>query len=129
MQFWEHHERFELSNVKALLYKMASDFVVSHYRRQDIRLDFSRNIQLDKATISPEEQLQFEELSQKYAIINAAFQQENAYGQKKGKTPMVATLMHKKAIENKATKEALMAPARVQVQLMAVLRAQVMKAE
>lgn len=71
MQFWERRERFELSNVKALLYKMASDSVVSHYRRQDVRLDFSRNIQSDEKTISPEDELQFEELSQKYAEILA----------------------------------------------------------
>lgn len=69
MQLWERRERFELTNVKALLYKMASDRVVSHYRRQDVRIDFARNMTFDEATVSPQEQLQFEELSGQYATV------------------------------------------------------------
>lgn len=67
MQLWERRERLELKNVKALLYKMASDMVISHYRKQDVRLDFARNMSFDEQTLSPQEQLQFEELAQRYA--------------------------------------------------------------
>lgn len=67
MQLWERRHRLELTNVKSLLYKMASDMVVSHYRKQDVRLDFSRNMHSDDLSISPQEELQFEELSKRYA--------------------------------------------------------------
>lgn len=69
MQLWERRKRLELQNVKALLYKMASDSVVSHYRKQNIRLDFVCNMQPHEPTISPQEQLQFEELSTRYAKV------------------------------------------------------------
>lgn len=69
MQLWERRERFDLQNIKALLYKMASDMVVSHYRRQDVRLDFVRNMTPDETSVSPQEQLQFEELAGKYAQV------------------------------------------------------------
>lgn len=67
MQLWERRDRLEIRNIKALLYKMASDNVVSHYRKQNVRLYFARNMKLDETTISPQEQLQFEELSTRYS--------------------------------------------------------------
>lgn len=69
MQLWERRERLELQNIKALLYKMASDSVVSHYRKQSVRLDFARNMQPDEQTVSPQELLQFKELSTRYAQV------------------------------------------------------------
>lgn len=67
MQLWEKRERLEESNVKALLYKMASDRVISYYRKQSVHLDFTRHIHYDEQSLSPQEELQFEELSKRYA--------------------------------------------------------------
>lgn len=70
MQLWERRDRLELLNIKALLYKMASDNVVSYYRKQDVRLSFAENMQPDEsASLSPQEELQFEELKARYAAV------------------------------------------------------------
>ncbi|MCI1681143.1 MAG: RNA polymerase sigma-70 factor [Bacteroides sp.] len=70
MQLWERRDRLELLNIKALLYKMASDNVVSYYRKQDVRLSFAENMRPDEsASLSPQEELQFEELKARYAAV------------------------------------------------------------
>ena len=70
MQLWERRDRLELLNIKALLYKMASDNVVSYYRKQDVRLSFAENMRPDgSASLSAQEELQFEELKTRYAAV------------------------------------------------------------
>ena len=70
MLLWERRDRLELLNIKALLYKMASDNVVSYYRKQDVRLSFAENMRPDESfSLSPQEDLQFEELKTRYAAV------------------------------------------------------------
>ncbi len=70
MQLWERRDQLEMLNIKALLYKMASDNVVSYYRKQDVRLSFAENMRPDgSASLSPQEELQFEELKARYAAV------------------------------------------------------------
>lgn len=69
MKLWENREKIELSHVKSLLYKMASDQVIDHYRKQNVRLDFTQHMHIEEEnTDSPEDFLQLEELKAKYAI-------------------------------------------------------------
>lgn len=67
MQLWERRTKLDMLNVKALLYKIASDMVISYYRKQDVRLEFAKNMCPDDEAVSPQEELQFEELKVKYA--------------------------------------------------------------
>lgn len=68
MRLWEKRARLDNSNIKALLYKMASDMVVSHYRHEATKLEFERSLSYGQA-ISPEDELQFEELKARYAGV------------------------------------------------------------
>ncbi len=67
MRVWEKRESLDTSNIKALLYKMAKDKVVSYYRREGTRLDFAKNMSLKGDAISPQEELQFEETRRRYS--------------------------------------------------------------
>lgn len=69
MRLWEKRERLNNENIKALLYKMASDMVVSHYRKHSVRLDYARNMRMDGENPSPQEQAEFEELKVRYAEV------------------------------------------------------------
>lgn len=56
------------NNLKSLLYKMANDMVISNYRKNTTRLDFEQNITVfNDSSLSPEDELAFEELSSSYA--------------------------------------------------------------
>lgn len=69
MQVWEKREQLDCSNIKALLYKMAADRVVSHYRKEDVRLDFARHMWQEELSASPHELMQLEELKARYASV------------------------------------------------------------
>ncbi len=67
MKVWEKRAVLHTDNIKALLYKLASDFVVDIYRKSDLKVDFCKNYKQEDENISPQENLQFEELKQRYA--------------------------------------------------------------
>lgn len=69
MRLWEKRDSLDGTNIKPLLYKMANDMVISHYRKQCVRLNFAKNISQHEASLSPHEELQFEELRERYALI------------------------------------------------------------
>ncbi len=70
MKLWEHRERFDPNNIKPILYKIASDMAISHYRKRVVRVDFAKNMYYNTNTdLSPEEIIQYEELKRKYAIV------------------------------------------------------------
>jgi len=66
MKLWEKRERLRREKIKTLLYKMAKEQVIDDYRKSIVRLDFIRRIQLDNYDLSPQENMQFEELKQRY---------------------------------------------------------------
>jgi len=66
MRVWEKQIKIEEKKIKGLLYKIARDLFISNYRRQKIVLQFKLNLKPDIVDHSPEDQLQFEELKEKY---------------------------------------------------------------
>lgn len=71
MRVWEKRADLEADRIKALLYKMASDVTISHYRKNAVRTDYAQHMQLDEQDASPQEQAEFEELKEKYANVLA----------------------------------------------------------
>lgn len=64
---WKKKDSIELTNVKALLYKMASDLVITHYRKNSVRLNFSKNIVLEETdNRNPTTDLEYEDLAKRY---------------------------------------------------------------
>ena len=66
MCLWEKRDKLNTENVKALLYKMASNMVVSYYRKHNVRLDYARSIHVEGENPSPQELAEFGELKARY---------------------------------------------------------------
>lgn len=67
MRVWEKRDNLDESNIKALLYKIAGDMLVSHFRKNAVHLDYSRHMAVEEvSSLTPQETLQFEELKKKY---------------------------------------------------------------
>ena len=69
MKVWEKRAQFSNEKVKALLYKIANDMVISDYRRNTTKLNFSKNMVLEDHDLTPQNELEFEELKQRYADV------------------------------------------------------------
>ena len=55
-------------NIKSLLYKIANDMVISNYRKSSTRMDYENSMTIQNdSPLSPEEELNFEELTSTYA--------------------------------------------------------------
>ncbi|MDD3508315.1 MAG: sigma-70 family RNA polymerase sigma factor [Parabacteroides sp.] len=67
MRVWEKRTKLTLDYIKPLLYKIAGDCVVSDYRKKTVQIGFAQNMKLESENISPQDQLQYEELKQQYA--------------------------------------------------------------
>lgn len=68
MKIWEKRDQIDTSQIKALLYKIANDMVISNYRKNTTRLDYEQSMTTNsEAQLSPEEELNFQELSASYA--------------------------------------------------------------
>lgn len=68
MKVWEKREQLHNRNLKSLLYKMANDLAISNYRKEVTRMDFEQSmIAPNDNSLSPEDELAFEELSSSYA--------------------------------------------------------------
>ena len=64
---WDKKQRFETD--KALLYKIAGDLFVSHTRRERLRREAPVRIHFELSDNSPEDQLQYHELQDKYEDV------------------------------------------------------------
>lgn len=70
MKIWEKREQLYNDNLKSLLYKIANDLVISNYRKSVSRQDFEQSMTIqNESPLSPEEELNFEELSVSYAKV------------------------------------------------------------
>ncbi len=68
MKVWEKREQLNNHNLKALLYKMANEMVISIHRKGMSRNDFEQHITLNnESAMSPEDEMLFEELTSLYA--------------------------------------------------------------
>ena len=67
MRIWEKRDEWNSHPVKPLLYKMASDFYVSQYRKNLTRINFEQSLTPEPdSERSPEDELLFRELTASY---------------------------------------------------------------
>lgn len=71
LRIWEKQPSSDQNNITGLLYKIARDQFVSQYRKQKVISKFKLNTKHDIAGISPEDQMMFEELKDRYEIALA----------------------------------------------------------
>jgi RNA polymerase sigma-70 factor (ECF subfamily) len=66
IKLWE--KQFDIVNgkIKGLLFKIAGDLFISSYRKQKTAMNFQLNMKPETSGITPEEQLQFNELQATY---------------------------------------------------------------
>jgi len=68
MKIWEKREQLNSVNLKSLLYKIANGLVISNYRKTVIHSEFEQSMSIQNdVSLSPEEELAFEELFFSYA--------------------------------------------------------------
>ncbi|MCZ4693805.1 RNA polymerase subunit sigma-24 [Ancylomarina euxinus] len=68
MKVWEKRASFKDPPCKALLYKMANDLFISRYRKNVVAQNYIANEKQYDETESPEDILQYKELSRKYEL-------------------------------------------------------------
>ena len=66
LRVWEKQIKIEENKEKALLFKIAGDLFISNYRKRKTALQFKLTVKKEIFDQTPEDQLQFEELKQKY---------------------------------------------------------------
>jgi RNA polymerase sigma-70 factor (ECF subfamily) len=71
MRLWEKRDRFTEDNIKGLLYKMASDYLVSEYRRRSVAMNFLENMTLADNSDSPLQMAEASEVAKRYADVLA----------------------------------------------------------
>lgn len=69
LKIWEKQADIKISKVRGLLYKIANDLFISNYRKEQRSFNFFNSYQVNGETISPEEELMFEQLKQKYSKV------------------------------------------------------------
>lgn len=66
LKIWEKQSRIQSGKVKGLLFKIANDLFISHYRKEKRSFDFFKHYQFDEHEQTPEEQLAFKQLKLRY---------------------------------------------------------------
>ena len=70
IRVWEKQpDQYE--NLAGLLYKIAKDLFVSHYRKEKLMSRFRLNTKAEHKSHSPEEQVMFEEMKERYERVIA----------------------------------------------------------
>lgn len=68
MRIWEKRNTLNSYYIKPLLYKIANDFYISAYRKNQFRMDFEQSMMTDcDSVLTPEDDLTFDELKAAYA--------------------------------------------------------------
>lgn len=68
MKFWEKKLDFEEAGTKSLLYKMASDAFISHFRKTQVAAKYEQSMELKLESNDPHKQLEYEEVHVQYLI-------------------------------------------------------------
>lgn len=72
LRIWEKQLDIDPKTALRLLYKIANDMFISQYRREDLEMNYRKSLKKDASDISPEEQLQYNELLANYTKALAA---------------------------------------------------------
>lgn len=71
LKVWEKQLGKDHANIKGLLFKIAGDLFVSHFRREKTFSAIRFNLKSTEPGISPEEQMMFEEMKTRYELALA----------------------------------------------------------
>ncbi|WP_206609989.1 RNA polymerase sigma factor [Maribellus luteus] len=66
MKVWEKNGSFSADRITGLLYKIANDLFISHYRKEQRSFQFFKHYRPEAETRSPEDELAFEQLKTRY---------------------------------------------------------------
>ena len=66
IKIWEKSSKIDTVNIKALLYKMASDNFISNYRKQKTKENYIHNFKLSHSEPITESDFEYQELKAKY---------------------------------------------------------------
>ena len=69
MKVWEKQMDLQPERDTGLLYKIAGDLFVSHMRREKLRREAPKEIRFEQRESSPEDELQYGELKEKYEKV------------------------------------------------------------
>ena len=68
-RIWEKSMQIDPVKDKALLYKMASDMIVSKLRRRRVELNYSGSIKIEESANTPETNVEYEQLKIQYSEV------------------------------------------------------------
>ena len=66
MKIWEKNLEYNENQIKGLLYKISKELWISQYRKLDSARKFELNLTYEEESITPEDLLEYNELSVKY---------------------------------------------------------------
>lgn len=68
LKIWEKRNVIQMDKIKGLLFKIANNLFVSHYRKEKRAFEFFNHFQFEGISPSPEEQMTFNQLKENYQI-------------------------------------------------------------
>jgi len=68
LKLWTRRLYQNPESIPAIIYKIASDLLVSHFRKQNSENKYRLSLQPEAVTLTPEEELNYHELNRKYEI-------------------------------------------------------------
>jgi RNA polymerase sigma-70 factor (family 1) len=66
MRIWEKQMTIDPKTVKGLLFKIAGDLYITHYRKKQVTFNFFNTFQPSNKSTTPEDELNFKELKKAY---------------------------------------------------------------
>lgn len=67
VRIWEKQESIKPEKAKGLLFKIAGDLFISHYRKEVRSYDFFNHFETNSSGLTPEEQMAYEQLKEAYS--------------------------------------------------------------
>lgn len=77
LKMWEKQFDIQNNKVKGLLYKIAGNIFSSNYRHQKVEMNFKLQLKENEPQPSPEEQIQFKELTKQYEMALAGMPEKH----------------------------------------------------
>jgi len=81
LKIWEKQNKVQRDKIKGLLFKIANDLFITHYRKEKRSFEFFKHYKFDTVSHSPEEQMAFEQLKESYkkALAGMAEKQRTVF--------------------------------------------------
>ena len=106
-RIWEKQMDIDPLKDKALLYKMASDMIVSKFRRKKIEMNYAGSIVFTNDDSSVSDQVEYEELARKYSstLVKMPEKQRTAYMMSREKSLKYSEIAERLNISVKAVEK------------------------